>query len=195
MVHRAIIISITLNFILTNGASSRLPQPTAVKVSDNTLQLIEDIIVQEIHSTLVKTYLGLSPEYAATSCKQIAELKPSYDSGYYWIQGVSGAVGVYCQMGTNNTFGQSGGWMRIANVDMRNNDSQCPPGLVYNVTEGKRLCRKQSLDPGCSSTTFNAQGVEYRKVCGKVIGYQYILSAKWIWPFKVYIAINQQDLC
>ena len=63
--------------------------------------------------------------------------------------------------------------MRIANVDMRNNDSQCPPGLVYNVTEGRRLCRKQSLDPGCSSTTFNTQGVEYTKVCGKVIGYQY----------------------
>ena len=63
--------------------------------------------------------------------------------------------------------------MTIANVDMRNNDSQCPPGLVYSVTEGKRLYRKQSLDRGCSSTTFNAQGVEYRKVCGKVIGYQY----------------------
>ena len=63
--------------------------------------------------------------------------------------------------------------MRIANVDMRNNHSQCPLGLVYNVTEGKQLCRKPSLAPGCSSTTFTTQGVEYSKVCGKVIGYQY----------------------
>ena len=63
--------------------------------------------------------------------------------------------------------------MRIANVDMRNNHSQCPPGLVYNVTQGKKLCRKPSPAPGCSSTTFNTQGVEYSKVCGKVIGYQY----------------------
>ena len=50
-------------------------------------------------------------------------------------------------MGTNNEFGQSGGWMRIANVDMRNNHSQCPAGLVYNITEGRRLCRKPSLAP------------------------------------------------
>ena len=63
--------------------------------------------------------------------------------------------------------------MRIANVDMRNNHSQCPPGLVYNVTEGRRLCRKPRIAPGCSSTIFSTQGVEYRKVCGKVIGYQY----------------------
>ena len=85
-------------------------------------------------------------------------------------------MGVYCEMGTNNTFGQSGGWMRIANVDMRNNHSQCPPGLVYNVTEGRRLCRKPSIAPGCSSTTFSTQGVEYSQVCGKVIGYQYYLT-------------------
>ena len=113
------------------------------------------------------------PENPAISCKIIAELRPSYESGYYWIEGVSGAVEVYCEMGTNNGFGQSGGWMRIANVDMRNNHSQCPPRLVYNVTEGRRLCRKPSLAPGCSSTTFSTQGMKYEKVCGKVIGYQY----------------------
>ena len=64
--------------------------------------------------------------------------------------------------------------MRIANVDMRNNQSQCPLGqLVYNVTEERRLCRKPSLAPGCYSTTFSTQGVEHRQVCGKVVGYQY----------------------
>ena len=130
-------------------------------------------------NTVIKTFLAKHTNFAlitenpAASCKQIAEMKPHYDSGYYWIQGVSGAVEVYCEMGTDNTFGRSGGWMRIANMDIRSNDSQCPPGLVYNVTEGRRLCRRPSLAPGCSSTTFSAQGVEYRKVCGKVIGYQY----------------------
>ena len=63
--------------------------------------------------------------------------------------------------------------MRIANVNMRNKRSQCPSGLVYSVTEGRRLCRKPSLAPGCSSTIFSTQGVRYEKVCGKVIGYQY----------------------
>ena len=119
--------------------------------------------------------IGSMPENPAISCKIIAELRPSYESGYYWIEGVSGAVEVYCEMRPNNTFGESGGWMRIANVDMRNtNEFQCPPGLVYSVTEGRRLCHKPSLNaPGCSSTAFSTQGVRYEKVCGKVIGYQY----------------------
>jgi hypothetical protein len=172
MVLLAILITIVM---CSNGAASTSValETAEVKVSSDALQLIEDIIKQEIHSNLVKMYLGLAPEYAASSCKQIAELKPDYNSGYYWIQGVSGAMGVYCEMGSRNIFGQSGGWMRIANVEMRNNHSQCPPGLVYNVTEGRRLCRKPSLAPGCSSTTFSTQGMEYRQVCGKVIGYQY----------------------
>ena len=159
---------------LTNGALSTelfRYQQSEVKISNKALDLIKNIIENEIYINLVKTYLGLTPDYAAVSCKQIAELKPHYDSGYYWIKGVSGAVGVYCEM--DPSFGQSGGWMRIANVDMRINHSQCPPGLVYNVTEGYQLCRKPSLAPGCYSTTFAAQGVEYSKVCGKVIGYQY----------------------
>ena len=167
-------ILITAIACFTGAASTGGALQTAdVKVSSDALQLIEDIIKKEIHSNLVKMYLGLAPEYAASSCKQIAELKPDYNSGYYWIQGASGAVGVYCEMGTNNGFGQSGGWMRIANMDMRKIQTQCPPGLVYNVTEERRLCRKPSLAPGCSSTTFSTQGVRYEKVCGKVIGYQY----------------------
>ena len=57
---------------------------------------------------------------------------------------------------------RSGGWMRIANVDMRNNQSQCPPGeLVYSVVERRRLCHKPSLAPGYSSTTFSTHGVRY----------------------------------
>ena len=167
-------------------ATSEALQTAEVRVSSNALQLIEDIIKKEIHSNLVKKYLGLAPEYAASSCKQIAELKPEYNSGYYWIQGWAGAVGVYC----NNTFYQSGGWMRIANVDMRNNHSQCPPGLVYNVTEGRRLCRKPSLAPGCSSTTFSTQGVKYEKVCGKVIGYQYY-SPRGFGPSRFTPGINE----
>ena len=139
----------------------------------SSISLNETTIRTAIQNLLKRSNIFVPlPEISAVSCKQIAELRSSYESGYYWIQGVSGAVEVYCEMGTNNTFGQSGGWMRIANVDMRNNHSQCPPGLVYNVTKGRRLCRKPSL-PGCYSTIFSTQGVEYRKVCGKVIGYQY----------------------
>ena len=100
----AILITTIVRFTgAASTAGAAAFQTAEVKVSSNALQLIEDIIKQEIHSNLVKRYLGLAPEYAAFSCKQIAELKPDYNSGYYWIQGVSGAVGVYCEMGTNNS--------------------------------------------------------------------------------------------
>ena len=135
--------------------------------------LNETTITTAIQNFLNRSNISVSiPKILVTSCKQITKLKPSYESGYYWIHGALGAVEVYCEMGTNNTFGQSGGWMRIVDVDMRSNDSQCPPGLVYNVIEGRRLCRKPSL-PGCHSTIFSTRGVEYSKVCGKLIGYQY----------------------
>ena len=84
---------------------------------------------------------------------------------------MSGAVEVYCEMGTDNTFGQSGGWTRIANISMRNNDSL--DWSTMSLREGRLCCKPESLAPGCSSTTFNTQGVDYRKVCGKVIVYQY----------------------
>ena len=45
--------------------------------------------------------------------------------------------------------------------------------LQLIFASGKRFCREVSLDPGCSLTTFATNGLEYSKVCRKVIGYQY----------------------
>ena len=73
------------------------------------------IIKSAIQNFLAKSKnFVLTSENPAISCRKITELRPSYEPGYYWIQGTSEAVEVYCEIGTNNTFGQSGGWMRIA---------------------------------------------------------------------------------
>ena len=177
MISKAVIIIAALCSTCANGICPARENDTTVVLPYKRIGSsdLNDTAIKIAIQTFLARYsnFALIPENPAVSCKQIAELRPNYDSGYYWIQGVSGAVGVYCEMGTNNAFGQSGGWMRIANVDMRNNDSQCPPGLVINVTEGKRFCREVSLAPGCSSTTFNTRGVQYSKVCGRIIGYQY----------------------
>ena len=155
-----------------NGTTVLLPlyqRTSSISLNDSTIRTAIQNFLNRSENVGVS-----SPEISIVSCKKIDEEGSNgYSSGYYWIQGVSGAVKVYCEMGNNNAFNQSGGWMRVANVDMRNNHSQCPPGLVYNVTEGRRLCRKPSLAPGCYSTIFSTQGVEYRQVCGKVVGYQY----------------------
>ena len=65
----------------------------------------QQINIDGLYDTRIKTELEqflashynftFTPENPAASCKQIAELKPHYNSGYYWIQGESGAVEVY----------------------------------------------------------------------------------------------------
>jgi hypothetical protein len=53
----------------------------------------------------------------------------SFPSGYYWVRASNGsAVRVYCDM-TRSCGGVTGGWMRVAELDMTNSSHQCPSGL------------------------------------------------------------------
>ena len=56
---------------------------------------------------------------------------------------------------------------------MTNSSHQCPLGTKLMNNQSKRLCGKNSSQAGCSSTTFAIQGIEYSRVCGKIIAYQY----------------------
>ena len=86
-------------------------------------------------------------------------------SGYYWI---GDAIRVYCNMSL--TCGDvTGGWMRVANVDMTNTSQNCPSGLSL-ISSPKRVCDFTST--GCVSTEFDVHGVQYSHVCGRVIAYQ-----------------------
>ena len=109
------------------------------------------------------------PDDPATSCKDLLEEYPRAPSGYYWISrnGSASPVRVYCSMSL--TCGnQTGGWMRVANIDMRNNSHTCPSGLSL-ISSPKRLC---DVTSGCVSNSFSVQDVQYSHVCGKIIGYQ-----------------------
>ena len=140
-------------------------------VSAKAINSIKKIVEKEVYFSVLNAYLGLTPELAATSCKEIADKKPSYQSGYYWVKSSAGPLGVYCEMA--GEFEQDGGWMRVAGVDMKDIHSQCPQGLSLNETTSKRTCsRSPEQVPGCASITFPVHSVPYYKVCGKVIGYQ-----------------------
>ena len=67
----------------------------------------------------------------------------------------------------------TGGWTRVANLDMTDPSQQCPDGfrLVTRTTAPLRTCGRPG--PGCVSTTFPVHGIEYSHVCGRVIGYQF----------------------
>ena len=116
-------------------------------------------------------FLQLGQEYTednpATSCK---DLYDTYDSssGYYWIGEVCSAVRVYCNMSL--TCGNlTGGWMRVANIDMTNTSQNCPSGLSL-TSSPKRVCDIPST--GCVSNDFDIHGAQYSHICGRVIGYQ-----------------------
>jgi hypothetical protein len=104
-----------------------------------------------------------------------AALPPSSPSGYYWVMTsiIGSAVLVYCDM-TMSCGGVTGGWRRVANLDMTNSSHQCPTGLRQRNESNKRTCVKNAPTAGCSSTvTFStAASMEYSKVCGRVIAYQ-----------------------
>ena len=112
---------------------------------------------------------GQFPFYTVASC---AALPTSSPSGYYWVRASNGsAVKVYCDMALS--CGEvTGGWMRVAGLDMTNSSHQCPSDLRERTDSGKRTCRSNFSWSGCSSVTFPVNALGYLHVCGKIIGYQ-----------------------
>ena len=135
----------------------------AIKKGDTTVEIDLDEASEE-------KSLGSSPDTAADSCSQIAEMESCSKSGYYWVKVPEGPVGVYCEM--KPPFQRNGGWMRVAAINMTQKDSQCPHGLELLIIP-RRMCRRPLATSGCSSVIFSTRGIRYSKVCGKVIGYQY----------------------
>ena len=136
---------------------------------------LSDVVDRLVSSTLSQLHQlqlpGGTPSHPATSCREIKDLHPSSPSGHYWIRSSNGfSVQVYCDM-TRSCGGITGGWMQVANIDMSNHAETCPAGLRM-LTSPKRLCGINSDGPGCSSAVFSVQGIEYSRVCGKIIGYQ-----------------------
>ena len=114
--------------------------------------------------------INYTPEGIAPSCSAIVLENPFAPSGYYWVQSCNGsAIRVYCDM-TRTCGNITGGWMRVAELDMTRNLSQCPPGLCLSTTYN-RICRICSYEGGCSLDVYPV-GVSYSRVCGRVIGYQ-----------------------
>ena len=107
----------------------------------------------------------------ANSCKTIYDDYPHAESGYYWI-GTGSPVNVYCNMNATSSGELTGGWMRVAYIDMRNTSHQCPSGLSLSTRTSapRRLCDVPST--GCVSNSFTVHGVAYSHVYGRIIAYQ-----------------------
>ena len=105
--------------------------------------------------------------------RSCAALPPSSPSGYYWVRASNGsAVRVYCDM-TRSCGGVTGGWTRVAELDMTNSSHQCPSGLRQRTDSNIRTCVRNTDSPGCSAVQYSTANIHYSRVCGKVIAYQY----------------------
>ncbi|XP_064388214.1 uncharacterized protein LOC135336382 [Halichondria panicea] len=109
----------------------------------------------------------------ASSCSDISS--QGRPSGEYWIatDRTSSPAQVYCDMNrTSCSCNTTGGWMRVANLDMTNPYQNCPAGFgqVNRDQPPLRTCGRG--ERGCTSTTYSTYGVEYSKVCGRIIAYQ-----------------------
>ena len=140
-----------------------------VNQQNQVAQDIQDLLRTVVASSCQAFQTQSSP---AASC---STLPTSCPSGYYWVRSSNGsAVQVYCDMervcGCNNT----GGWTRVAYLNMTDSNQQCPGAWMLQnyATEPRRLCGNR-IRYGCLSTTFNTYGIRYSQVCGRIIGYQF----------------------
>ena len=101
-----------------------------------------------------------------TSCQEIKDKCPSSPSGYYTL--VSGSV--YCHM--EDLCNTSGGWTRIAYLNMSDPQEQCPSGFKLYNQNGIRGCGRSLQKNYCKSLKFSSN-IQYSQFCGKLIGYQY----------------------
>ena len=160
-------------FLTLELCIAQQPRTVPVKVlnsgPDNTCP--SESQVTSARNELINSFInfGLTEDNPATSCSILPANNPS---GYYWISTRGSPVRVYCNM--DATSGDlTGGWMRVAYIDMRNTSHQCPSGLTLfsRSSPPRRVCNV-TRSGGCVSTTFTVHGVEYSHVYGRIIGYQ-----------------------
>ena len=162
-----VLVSTLLLAQLNEALAEALPEFCTSGINGTITDLLAPLLSQLSH--LVTP--GLGPCHPATSCMEILQLAPQSPSGLYWIRANEhDARYMYCDM-EKSCKGVAGGWMKIVSLDMTTAGSTCPPGLK-TLQDPQPLCAMNTDDPGCSSTVFPVQGVQYSRVCGKIIGYQ-----------------------
>ena len=116
---------------------------------------------------------GLSKFTAAESCEAVFQTDPSCSTGYYLVYTDTKPVLTYCHAPLT-LCGVLGKWRRVAHINMNEDGTSCPPGLVKtsNTALNKRACGR-SVDKNCSSVLFPTGETNYTQVCGIVQGYQF----------------------
>ena len=152
---------------------STIQPPTSQALSPSELPVTSSVATTRDSDTVTtpSPQLG-SLDNPASSCRDIPQ---DWPSGEYWIQTES-LVQVFCNTNPRDcSCNTTGGWMRVASLDMTDPTQNCPNGLrlVTRTEPPVRTCgRHEQIFLGCSSSTYPVYRVEYTHVCGRIIGYQ-----------------------
>ena len=96
---------------------------------------------------------------------------PGALQGVHTIQNSTGQmVSVFCTT-QNRCCNTTGVWTRVAYLDMTDSTHICPQGFRLRTDHGKRTCGR--IREGCISITYTSHGLQYSRVCGRIIAYQY----------------------
>ena len=133
----------------------------------------------------ISGYLRGTIEYPASSCSNIPQDSPS---GEYWIQNnnTNSPVRVYCEMASRNcSCNTTGGWTRVVDSFVNENNRQCPDGLQlwYSSRNGTRVNFCSTLNSDCQSAIFPVNGTEYSQVCGSILAYLSGRTANGFGPY------------
>ena len=133
----------------------------------------EDInTLQDIHENTTTEKCPPPSMLLPRSCEEVKRRCLDCPSDYYIIaDNHSIARQVYCYM--EELCNSTGGWMRVAYLNMTDSSEKCPDGFRLYSENGVRACgRPVSSGGSCVEITFPSGNIEYSQVCGKVIGYQ-----------------------
>jgi len=140
-------------------------------------QEIRNLTRNTILPTL-RLWLGQTRASPVASCSALPAYCPSQ---YYWVRSSNGtAVQVYCDMNRVCACSRTGGWTRVARLNMSDPSQQCPHEwtLQTYTSEPRRLCGwGNHRASSCLSTIYNTYGISYNHVCGRVIGYYHSADA------------------
>ena len=137
------------------------------KKSFNNLNLsLADTKTLTVTDTSENSY-NLYPYPFPSSCLETARLKFNI-SDYYIVRTSTGVLlSVYCDF--NRTFGgNSTGWMRIAELDIK----KCPSGMRTYTVNSVNTCVVVQETQGCTSIRYPVHGIQYTTVSGRAQAYQ-----------------------
>ena len=131
-------------------------------VADDILLIAQELLVLHNDSTALPT-----------SCKEIKERQPLSPSGVYLLASTTIGGSTYTAYCNMEELCGSGGWTRLAYLDMSDATQNCPSGFRLYQSGGVRACGRVSSNGGCASVQFPSNGISYSQICGRVTGYQY----------------------